>query len=529
MGKRPLPGLGLTAYFGDGADEWGDDMDANIRTLSVMTQLRVESRTTPLPESPNAPLVYIIPTGEPDAGHISFYDDGAWRTVAPESGFTAFVKDETNTVYFNGTEWVDLTSANVNKEPIMILAMGASNMYSTVAASEPVEYPANLSVWNWNNVTGSTGTAFVAPDPSTSRLAQAFAVEIARDNPQREVRLVTIAWGAGQISSFSRNTPQPYGTAIARNAAAAIAAAPGAKMYDYTLWWNGESDAEPNRATYRQELETLYDTLAQNDWYDRCRTKNIVFGIVDAPRAPWRNHGQLNYINKQMCAASGGSHLYVPCGQLNNARFWQADIGGVVSPLLNELGIASMGRLAHNSTMGNVTFAAITHADNLVAGVMEVFAGTMYPQLPNIGAPTPTFPHDFQSTLTAYAHAYSNANVIIGGTTAGEAAYNRRNHYMTRIGHMYFAQLSMEWSGHTGEGLARIPNFLPDDFQNNTGADILFAVNAIGFQSTKPVYAVWRLWSRDIEIMQQGDGGVLESLNIPAAGTVSFSLQAYRS
>jgi len=104
-GERTLPGLALTGFWDEGSNGWKDAMDANLRALSALVQLGVISRTTALPGSPSDGNIYIIPTGETDAGKVAVRDNGAWVNLTPAEGWTAWVADDDEAVVYDGSAW----------------------------------------------------------------------------------------------------------------------------------------------------------------------------------------------------------------------------------------------------------------------------------------------------------------------------------------------------------------------------------------------------------------------------------------
>lgn len=109
MPKRTLPGLGLTGFWDLGSDNWKDENDSNLRTLSALVQARAISRTTALPASPANGDIYIVPPdAASNANEIAIRDDGAWVYIPPAEGFTAYVADANENVQFDGTAWAPL-------------------------------------------------------------------------------------------------------------------------------------------------------------------------------------------------------------------------------------------------------------------------------------------------------------------------------------------------------------------------------------------------------------------------------------
>ncbi|MEL4071743.1 DUF2793 domain-containing protein [Ochrobactrum sp. GPK 3] len=106
MAERTLPGLGLMGYWTPGADGWNTGMDANLRVLSVVTQMGVLSKVTNLPATPTNGQIFIVPSGG-DANKIAVRDADAWVMLVPKAGWRAWIADTASYAYFDGSMWVD--------------------------------------------------------------------------------------------------------------------------------------------------------------------------------------------------------------------------------------------------------------------------------------------------------------------------------------------------------------------------------------------------------------------------------------
>lgn len=147
-GERILPGIGLTGFWNLGDNSWKPGMDANLRMLSAIVQLRVLSRTTPFPfdDSNSAAFadgdIYIVPIHDSNSlqdsnstqGHnyIAVHDAGDWYYFAPKSGWIAYVVDEDKHYTFTqGGAWRpldgDLAVANETGN-ITVTAADASSL-----------------------------------------------------------------------------------------------------------------------------------------------------------------------------------------------------------------------------------------------------------------------------------------------------------------------------------------------------------------------------------------------------------------
>ncbi len=155
-GERTLPGLGLTGYWTLGTNGWKDGMDANVRLLSAVAMLVALSRTDALPGVPTDGMVYIVVSTDPtNPNKIAIRDLGAWVYIAPAEGWTAYVVDDLEHVYFNGANWVLFTAAAA---PVALL----DNVGDVNATT-----PTNGQVLTWDNATST----WVAATPAAGSVA----------------------------------------------------------------------------------------------------------------------------------------------------------------------------------------------------------------------------------------------------------------------------------------------------------------------------------------------------------------------
>lgn len=121
-GERTLPGAGLKAYWTPGTGGWSGDqqMDGNLRTVSVALQLAVETYTAALPGAPVNGQIFIVPANDPDVANrklIAVRDNGQWVYITPQIGWCAWVKaDQKFIFYSNAATWID--------EPVRPHALG---------------------------------------------------------------------------------------------------------------------------------------------------------------------------------------------------------------------------------------------------------------------------------------------------------------------------------------------------------------------------------------------------------------------
>ena len=105
MPSRELTGLGLRAFYDVGEDGWGVAMSEDLRKLSFLTQIAVDSIAASLPGSPaNGASVLLTATAE--AGNIALYDVATWIYFEPNEGWRLFDRATNNVHTYDGTAWV---------------------------------------------------------------------------------------------------------------------------------------------------------------------------------------------------------------------------------------------------------------------------------------------------------------------------------------------------------------------------------------------------------------------------------------
>lgn len=110
MPSRTLPGLELEGFAPYQENNWNDWMDPNLLKLSVLVQLSVQSRTTPLPGAPSEGDKYIVPSGDTNGNAVAVFDDGEWVYYPPKAGTLAWIEDAEAWRYWDGTAWVLLSA-----------------------------------------------------------------------------------------------------------------------------------------------------------------------------------------------------------------------------------------------------------------------------------------------------------------------------------------------------------------------------------------------------------------------------------
>jgi len=104
--KHALPNIGLIGGFVENEDGWGPDMNANLAGLSVLVQASVAGRVDELPGSPAQGDVYILTTDQ----RIAYYDEGGWRYIVPQAGYTAYDRALAVRLEYDGAAWAEIVA-----------------------------------------------------------------------------------------------------------------------------------------------------------------------------------------------------------------------------------------------------------------------------------------------------------------------------------------------------------------------------------------------------------------------------------
>lgn len=128
MAQRTLPGLGLTGYWPLGYDGWKDEMDVNLRLLSLICQANFLDFVAAEPGSPTNGDIYIFTDGA-EANKFLVRDDGDWVYIAARTGTIAF-NQNTGTYYtFDGSNWNELSTGSSGEgdyqDSVRIFTFGA--------------------------------------------------------------------------------------------------------------------------------------------------------------------------------------------------------------------------------------------------------------------------------------------------------------------------------------------------------------------------------------------------------------------
>lgn len=104
MPSRTLPGLGLTAYYDLGEDGWNVTLDPDLRLLSMVAQLAVDSLEAAEPGTPTQGDSVLLTAGV-NNNRIAIYDGGAWVYLQPNPGWQLYDKATDQNYQWDGTSW----------------------------------------------------------------------------------------------------------------------------------------------------------------------------------------------------------------------------------------------------------------------------------------------------------------------------------------------------------------------------------------------------------------------------------------
>jgi hypothetical protein len=109
MASRTLPGIGLKADWNLGEDGWKDEMDANLRVLSVVAGQQVDQIVAVEPGAPaEGDIVILDETHATRPNEIAVYDEAAWRYIIPLEGMEMFNIDDDERYRLVAGVWVSL-------------------------------------------------------------------------------------------------------------------------------------------------------------------------------------------------------------------------------------------------------------------------------------------------------------------------------------------------------------------------------------------------------------------------------------
>ncbi len=182
------------------------------------------------------------------------------------------------------------------KKPLLIAVSGQSNPANVRDYAWQPE--SNLYVWN---ATGTAlGTAFTVADDTKISFPVAFANEVARQNPDRSVFVVTGARPGRTIVNWLPGAPDEDVYALLKTRVEAALSVLGTSKIDRFAWWQGESDAADPSA-YEANFEAVVARLRGESWFPY-NTNITIMGIVSAAINGSSIYRDMNLI-LQRCAA----------------------------------------------------------------------------------------------------------------------------------------------------------------------------------------------------------------------------------
>lgn len=133
MAGRALPGLGLTGDWALGEDAWKDEMDGNLRALSVLVQGRVSEIVALEPAAPAEGAIVILDgTHATQPNNVAVYDEGAWVYIAPLEGMLLYNLADDTYYTFDGAAWTALETGGGIPQQVLTQAE-----YDALAVKDP--------------------------------------------------------------------------------------------------------------------------------------------------------------------------------------------------------------------------------------------------------------------------------------------------------------------------------------------------------------------------------------------------------
>lgn len=168
------PNLGLK-YNWDLGTIWKTDGDNNLKLLDMLAKLGVIDKD--LVAQPGSPINgdrYILTgsaTGTDWAGHdyeIAVYIEAVWEFHTPQLGWTAFVQDENQVYYYNGTTW-----------SILVTQTAISTAVTTLPSTGTMTMDLSGTVRNYTSTLTADGTLAFSNIPAS--VVTEVAVQIKQD------------------------------------------------------------------------------------------------------------------------------------------------------------------------------------------------------------------------------------------------------------------------------------------------------------------------------------------------------------
>jgi hypothetical protein len=162
------------------------------------------------------------------------------------------------------------------KKPLVVAVSGQSNP----ANVRDYVWQPESNVYVWNATGTALGTAFAVADSTKISFPVSFANEIARQNPDRSVFVVTGARPGRAIVNWLPGAPDEDVYALLKTRVEAALSSLSASTIDRFVWWQGESDAAAPSA-YETNFEAVVARLRGETWFPY-NTNITIMGIVSA-------------------------------------------------------------------------------------------------------------------------------------------------------------------------------------------------------------------------------------------------------
>jgi hypothetical protein len=157
MPSRTLPGLGLKGDWDLGEDLYKDEMDVNLRVLSVVAGQQVLEIVAAEPGAPaEGDIVILDETHATHANEIAVYDEAAWRYIVPIEGMQMYNLDDGERYTFDGAEWAVPVAGATPTESIMIACSDETTAITVGAGKTTFRMPYAFTL---TDVRASVGTA----------------------------------------------------------------------------------------------------------------------------------------------------------------------------------------------------------------------------------------------------------------------------------------------------------------------------------------------------------------------------------
>ncbi|NTA10809.1 sialate O-acetylesterase [Agrobacterium tumefaciens] len=190
------------------------------------------------------------------------------------------------------------------KKPLIIAVSGQSNPANVRDYAWQPE--SNLYVWN---ATGTAiGTAFAVADNTKISFPVAFANEVARQNPDRSVFVVTGARPGRTIVNWLPGAPDEDVYALLKTRVEAALSVLGTSKIDRFAWWQGESDAADPSA-YEANFEAVITRLRGENWFPY-NTNMTIMGIVSTAINGDPVYRSMNIILQRCAAKDPQNRMY---------------------------------------------------------------------------------------------------------------------------------------------------------------------------------------------------------------------------